>query len=196
MSSKKSDEDTKPKKGKGVVVKALIGICLIGAGGGAAFGMMQAGMFHQPEHKEEDNFPKLIRKGEEDPYAPASEKKKEGEGQMEIDGEGGSEYRTSYYSFQEPFTSNLKNSPALLQVDLAAATRRDGRVLIWIRKHELAIRSSLLVELADTPEDDVYSLEGKRRLQARLTAAINKVLETNEGFGGVDAVFFKTFIIQ
>ena len=115
---------------------------------------------------------------------------------MEIDGEGGSEYRTSYYSFQEPFTSNLKNSPALLQVDLAAATRRDGRVLIWIRKHELAIRSSLLVELADTPEDDVYSLEGKRRLQARLTAAINKVLETNEGFGGVDAVFFKTFIIQ
>ena len=195
MSSNSSEEDTKPKKGKGLIFKLLVGVCLIGAGGGAAFGMMQAGLFGETEHKEVDNFPKLIRKGEEDPYAPVS-KKKEGEELMEIDGEGGSEYRTSYYSFKEPFTSNLKDSPALLQVDLAASTRRDGRVLIWIRKHELAIRSSLLAVLADTPEEQVYTLEGKQLLQKRLTDAINKVLEKNEGFGGVDAVYFKTFIIQ
>jgi hypothetical protein len=30
--------------------------------------------------------------------------------------------------------------------------------------------------LADTPEEDVQSIEGKEKLQKRLTAAINKVL--------------------
>ncbi|MFN3457950.1 MAG: flagellar basal body-associated FliL family protein, partial [Novosphingobium sp.] len=29
-----------------------------------------------------------------------------------------------------------------------------------------------------------------------LTAAINKVLSENEGFGGVDNVYFKSFIVQ
>ena len=150
------------------------------------------------EEKKEDNKPKLIKKGEEDPYAPKAEGGKEGEGggAPEVEGEGGSEYRTAYYSFSEEFTSNLKQSNALVQVALACSTRRDGRVLMWIKKHELAIRSGLLEVLADTPEEDVTTLEGKERLQKRMTAAINKVLTQTEGFGGVDAVYFKSFIIQ
>ena len=104
--------------------------------------------------------------------------------------------RDSYYSFADDFTSNLKNSDALLQVSLACSTRRDGRVLLWLKKHELAVRSAILTVLADTPEGDVYLLEGKNRLQRRLTAAINKVLSDREGFGGVDAVYFRSFIIQ
>ncbi|MCB2060611.1 MAG: flagellar basal body-associated FliL family protein [Novosphingobium sp.] len=195
MSDNTSDEEVKPKKGKGLMMKLLLGVGLLGVGGGAAFGALQAGIIGHSEEAKEDNHPKLVRKGEEDPYAPKSEGK-EGEGAMEVDGEGGSEYRTSYYSFHEEFTSNLKNSPALLQVQLAASTRRDGRVLIWMKKHELAIRSTLLGVIADTTEDEVYTLEGKQRLQKRMTDAINKVLEKNEGFGGVDNVFFTTFIIQ
>jgi flagellar FliL protein len=149
------------------------------------------------EEKKEDNKPKLIKKGEEDPYAPKAEGGKEGEGGApEVEGEGGSEYRTAYYSFTEEFTSNLKQSSALVQVALACSTRRDGRVLMWIKKHELAIRSGMLEVLADTPEEDITTVEGKERLQKRLTAAINKVLTQTEGFGGVDAVYFKSFIIQ
>ena len=110
--------------------------------------------------------------------------------------EGGSEYRTAYYSFAEDFTSNLANSEALVQVSLAASTRRDGRVLMWMKKHELAIRSALLAVLAETPEEDVYSVDGKERLQKRLTAAINKVLTDTEGFGGVDAVYYKSLLVQ
>ncbi|MCB2075555.1 MAG: flagellar basal body-associated FliL family protein [Novosphingobium sp.] len=195
MSDNTAEGEVKPKKGKGMLMKILMGVGLLGVGGGAAFGALQAGIIGESKHVEEDNNPKLVRKGEEDPYAPKSEGK-EGEGAMEVDGEGGSEYRTSYYSFQQEFTSNLKNSPALLQVELAASTRRDGRVLIWMKKHELAIRSAMLSEIANTTEDEVYSLEGKQQLQKRLAGAINKVLEKNEGFGGVDNVFFTTFIIQ
>ena len=188
--------ESKPKKGKGILAKAMLGIILLGVGGGGAYGMMAAGIIGGGgAHEKEDNSPKLIRKGEEDPYAPKVEDK-EGAALADVHGDGGSKYRTSYYSFGDEFTSNLKNSDALIQVGLAASTRRDGRVLAWMKKHELAIRSGMLGVLADTPEEDVYSLQGKRRLQQRLTGAINQVLTENEGFGGVDNVYFKTFIIQ
>lgn len=198
MSSDKPEKEAKPKKGGGIMMKAVMALGLLGVGGGAAFGMMAAGVIGGGhEEKKEDNKPKLIRKGEEDPYAPKAEGGKEGEGAaQEVEGEGGSEYRTAYYSFSEEFTSNLKQSEALVQVSLACSTRRDGRVLMWIKKHELAIRSGMLEVLADTPEEDVTTVEGKERLQKRLTAAINKVLTQTEGFGGVDAVYFKSFIIQ
>ena len=201
MSSDKSDKDrdAKPKKGKGMVMKLLLGLGLVGAGGGGVFGMVQSGMIGgHGEAKKEDNHPKLIKKGDTDPYAPKAEAGKEGEGGglSDVEGEGGSEYRTAYYSFAEDFTSNLSNSQGLVQVSLAASTRRDGRVLMWMKKHELAIRSALLAVLAETPEEDVYTVAGKDKLQKRLTAAINKVLTDTEGFGGVDAVYYKSFLVQ
>jgi len=200
MSKDKAEKVPKPKGGgKGLLMKVLIGVGLLGAGGGGAFGLVQSGIIGGgggSEHKKEDNHPKLILKGEEDPFAPKAEGEKEGESAHDVDGEGGSKYRTSYYNFTEEFTSNLKNSDALVQTALAASTRRDGRVLMWMKKHELAIRSEVLTVISDTPEEDVYNAAGKDRLQKRLTAAINKVLTETEGFGGVDTVYFKAFIIQ
>ena len=197
MSSDQPDKEEKPKKGKSLMTKLLLGLGLIGAGGGGVFGLVQSGMIgHEGAAKKEDNHPKLIKKGEEDPYAPKGETK-EGEGaSAEVDGEGGSLYRTSYYNFTEDFTSNLKSSPVLVQASLAASTRRDGRVLLWLKKHELAVRSAMLAVLADTPEEDVDTMEGKDRIQQRLTAAINKVLTETEGFGGIDKVYFKAFLVQ
>jgi flagellar FliL protein len=192
--SKKDTAET-PKKGKGLFKKLIFGIVLLGAGGGTVFGLMASGLL-SPRHAEaKDRGPQLVLKGEEDPYAPPPKKGAE-EGVELVHGDGGSKYRTAYYTFDEDFTSNLKNTDALIQVSLAASTRRDGRVLMWLDEHKLAIRSKILVVLADTPEEDVYSPEGKRRLQARLTKAVNDVLIAQEGFGGVDDVFFRTFIVQ
>lgn len=67
---------------------------------------------------------------------------------------------------------------------------------MWLKKHELALRSEILEVLADTPEEEAFSAEGKERLQKRLTATINRVLTEREGFGGVDAVYFKSFLVQ
>ena len=134
-----------------------------------------------------------MRKGDSDPYALPDKKK---DAAAPVYGEGGSEFRTAYYSFSESFTSNLADSPSLIQVELAVSTQHDGRVIGWVQNHELAIRSAVLVQLASTPEADVYSVEGRKRLTDRLAKAINKVLEENEGFGGVDAVHFKGFLVQ
>ena len=42
----------------------------------------------------------------------------------------------------------------------------------------------------------MVSPEGKARFQKRMTDTINKVLTENEGFGGVENVYFKSFIVQ
>jgi flagellar FliL protein len=195
----KAEGDAVPakKRGKSLMVKLVLGFVLVGAGGGGTFMAVKAGMLgeHSEEKPKEKDLPKLLKKGDEDPYAVKAEGK-EGEGVAEIEGEGGSEYKTSYYNFTDDFTSNLRNSTALVQISLACSTRRDGRVLMWLKKHELAIRSAVLVVLADTPEEEVLTPEGKQRLAKRLTGAINQVLTDTEGFGGVDKVYFKSFLVQ
>ena len=187
------------KKGKGLLVKGLIGTVLIAAGGGGTYAFVESGMIGHGEEgakKKEKDEPKLVKKGDEDPYAPKIEAKEGEGGAEEVEGEGGSAYKTSYYNFTEDFTSNLRNSSALVQISLACSTRRDGRVLMWLKKHELAIRSEILVVLADTPEEDAFTPVGKEHLQKRLAATINKVLTDTEGFGGVDQVYFKSYLVQ
>jgi flagellar FliL protein len=193
-SDKDGDEGGKAK-GKGGLIKLVLGaVLLLGLGAGGAYGAFAMGVFGTAEAHKPDE-PKLVLKGEDDPYAPASGDKDKDAGKP-VYGEGGSKYRTAYYSFEESFTSNLADSPGLVQVELAVSTRHDGRVLQWVKNHELAIRSAILAQLAATSEAEVYDVEGKKRLAARLTKAVNGVLEANEGFGGVDAVHFRGFLVQ
>jgi len=198
MSAKPAtDDEAEPKKKKGKLGLILIAVAMLAIGGGGVFGLMAAGIIGgHGEEKKKPEGPQLVKKGEADPYAPPA---KEGEGEgggAEVESEGGDEYRTAYFTFTDDFTSNLKGSDSMVQASIACSTRRDGRVLQWLAKHELAIRSQLLGILADTPEDDATTVEGKDRLQKRMTAAINNVLIQKEGFGGVDAVYFRNFIVQ
>jgi flagellar FliL protein len=194
----KSDKDGEGggKSGKGGMIKIVLGaVLLLGLGAGGAYGAFAAGLFGGDAGHDEPDEPELVLKGEEDPYAvPGAEKEKDAA--APVYGEGGSKYRTAYYSFEESFTSNLADSPGLIQVELAVSTRRDGRVLQWVKNHELAIRSAILAQLAATTEAEVYDVEGKKRLGERLTKAVNGVLEENEGFGGIDAVHFRGFLVQ
>lgn len=181
---------------KGGVMKIAIGaVLLLGLGAGGAYGAFAMGLIPGTESKHEPDEPKLVLKGEEDPYAVAGAEK-EKEGGEPVYGEGGSKYRTVYYSFADSFTSNLADSAGLVQVELAVSTRRDGRVLQWVKTHELAIRSAILAQLAATTEAEAYSVDGKKRIALRLTKAVNQVLEEKEGFGGIDAVHFKGFLVQ
>jgi flagellar FliL protein len=183
-------------KGKGGIIKIALGaVLLLGVGAGGAYGAFAMGLFGAAGGPAEPDQPKLVLKGEEDPYTlPGAEKEKDAA--APVYGEGGSKYRTAYYSFADSFTSNLADSPGLVQVELAVSTRRDGRVLQWVKNHELAIRSAILAQLAATTEAEVYDVGGKDKLAKRLTKAVNDVLEENEGFGGIDAVHFRGFLVQ
>lgn len=192
MSDAKAEEGDDAKKGGGAM-KMIIGIVVaLGVGAGGAYGAFAAGLIGE-SGESGPNHPELVRKGDSDPYPGPGGESEDG---PVVYGEGGSEFRTAYYTFEDSFTSNLADSAGLIQVELAASTQRDGRVLQWIHNHQLAIRSAILIQLAATPEQELYSIEGKDALAKRLTAAINDVLEENEGFGGVENVHFKGLLVQ
>lgn len=192
MSDAKAEDDEGGKKGGGMM-KMIIGIVVaLAVGAGGAYGAFAAGLLGE-SGESGPNHPELVRKGDAEPYPLPGGDKEEG---AIVHGEGGNEFRTAYYTFEESFTSNLAGSPGLIQVELAASTQRDGRVLQWVDNHQLAIRSAILVQLAATPEADLYSVEGKEKLAKRLTGAINEVLEEKEGFGGVENIHFKGLLVQ
>lgn len=196
MAKGKDKSDTEGATPKGIALKIALGMVatlVIGAGG--TYGAFAAGLIGDGGKPAAPDVPKLVEKGTADPYAPPPSGK-EKDAPAAIYGEGGSQYRTVYYAFEEGFTSNLADTPALIQVELAVSTRRDGRVLQWVKTHEIAIRSAILAQLAATPEADVLDVAGKDRLAKRLTKTVNGVLEQNEGFGGIDAVHFRGFLVQ
>lgn len=184
-----------PKKKGGKLKLIIFSLVLLGAGGGGTYAAFATGMLGSHAAEKEDLNPKLLRKGDEDPYAVPGEEKDKNAAPV-VHGAGGGEYRTAYYNFTDEFTSNLADGTALVQVSLAASTHYDGRVLMWLAEHETAIRSRILTELAATNEADLASINGKEELQKRLTKAINQTLEQREGFGGVDNVYFRSFIVQ
>ena len=194
MSTQAQTTEETPKKKGGFVKLLLIGAVMLAAGGGGTYAAFATGMIGEAGEAKKDAGPQYVLKGEEDPYAPKSDKKDKGG--KAVHGSGGSKYRTAYYEFQEQFTSNLAGGANLVQISLAASTQKDGRVLMWIHDHELAIRSRILVELASTEMADIASAEGKAALQKRLAAAINEELIAHEGFGGVDNVYFRSLIVQ
>jgi len=106
MSADKEPKEKKKKKGSGLMLKLAIPVVLLGAGGGGMYGLFAAGIIGGGAHEKikEDNNPKLVRKGEEDPFAPKAEGGKEGEGAAaEVEGDGGSQYKTSYFTFSEEY---------------------------------------------------------------------------------------------
>ena len=188
--------DTQKRAGKGGFLKlALIGATLLAGTAGGAFALANFGIVGA-HAADEPHEPQMVRKGEDDPYPAVIEGLRAEAETALIHGEGGDHYRIAYFSFADEFTSNLKGSNALVQTTLAASTRRDGRVIMWLQQHELALRSRILIDLADTAEEELLTPQGKDRVQRRLTASINDVLSKAEGFGGVDQVYFRTLIIQ
>ena len=103
---------------------------------------------------------------------------------------------TSYYTFPDPLTSNLKGSRRYLQVQVGVSTQYDAQVITNVTTHTPALASDMLAVIADFTEEEVQGTEGRARLAEALKAAINKRLEKAEGFGGVEDVFFPSFVLQ
>jgi flagellar FliL protein len=180
------------KKGKKKLILIVVG-GLVLAGGGVAGGMVAAGMGLGGAHAGEpvDPYaPKLVlRDGQSaDPtvvHKPV--------GSFVPDPR---RYKASYYTMDQPFTSNLRDTDGIAQVSLGVSTFYDAKVLDGFKDNEMPIRSAVLETLANQDAFVLGTPEGKTALQARLRDAINKVLVEKTGYGGIDDVYFTSFIIQ
>jgi flagellar FliL protein len=103
---------------------------------------------------------------------------------------------TSYYEFPTPFTTNLKNSRKFIQAGLGIGTQYDASVIENLKKHELAVRSEVLLILADQSEADLVGIENRKKVQDKIREGINMILTERERFGGIENVFFTTLVMQ
>lgn len=183
-----------PKKKGGMKKMLVIGVgVLVLIGGGIGAGLYAAGSGlvggkHGPV--EDPNKPKLVLK--EGAHGPTYMAGK-GDGAEKYDR---TKYKSTYYTMEQPFTSNLRDSDGFMQLGIGVATYYDQRVLDRIKEDEMPIRSAVLMTLANQDGFVISTPEGKKQLQDELKGAINQVLISKEGFGGVDSVYFTSFIIQ
>ena len=95
-----------------------------------------------------------------------------------------------------PFTSNLRDTDGYLQMGLGVSTFYDQKVIDHLKNSEMPVRSAVLEVLAQQTAESLNTPQGKNALRQQIKQAINRVLLQREGFGGVDDVYFTSFIIQ
>lgn len=189
-------ENGRSKKGDqikrvGVVIVLLAGL----GGGGMVTGYFAANGFQAvPSFTEDAGKPELVVREGQSTSMPAAMASQRRAPQTERFKE--SAYKATYYPIETPFTSNLKGSDNFVQLSVSVATYYDQEVLDHIRNHETAIRSAILMALAEQELGPLGTQQGKRALQKLLTDAVNKVLIEKTGFGGVNDVYFTSFVVQ
>ncbi|MDB5694832.1 MAG: flagellar basal body protein FliL [Sphingomonas bacterium] len=196
MANTDAKTDAPKKKGKKKLI-VMAAAMLVLVGGGVAGGLYAAGAGDGSEHA----GPRLVPKSEQTKGVPREGQAEEagasgGVGKPTPEGQGGDPYASNYYSFEKEFTSNLRDSVHFVQVGVAVSTPYDETVVENLKTNEIAVRSAVLMALGDTTEEQIFTSEGKRELQKRLTAAINATLKQKEGFGGIGNTYFTSFVVQ
>jgi len=185
------EEEPKGGKIKKILLVFTTILLLLGIGGTGGF--FASGILNQQTDVAPDpNKPKLVFKDGSDPLeTPAIDSEERVKAQIDH-----SSLKATYYPIEVPFTSNLKNSNSFAQLSLAVSTYYDERVVENIQDHETAIRSSILMTIAEQDSEGLSTQEGKKVLQGLLATSINDVLKEKSGFGGVDNVYFTSFVVQ
>lgn len=198
MAPKTIDPNAEPKKGKGIMgllMNLIMAIVLVAAGFGAGFFY-----FANPLTPSED----LLRLIE--PAAAGGEEASAEEGAAAHGEEAPhkvpkpvpeeEKFQTSYYTFADPITSNLRDSQRFLQIQIGVSTQYDPSVVANVEAHKLALQSDMLAVISTFSEADIDGPDGRALLGRALRDAINARLEKAEGFGGIEDVFFPSFMIQ
>jgi len=186
---KMSDEAAAPKKGgkmKKIILFAILPLVLIGGGVGA--GVFASGKFgsHESGPQADPNRPKLVLKeGEKGPtdLAPGQQPNP-------------AIYKSTYVPMDQAFTSNLRDTDGYLQIGVGVSTFYDQKVTDHLKDNDMAVRSAVLEVLAQQSAETLNTPQGKATLRKQLKIAINNVLLARDGFGGIDDVYFTSFIIQ
>ena len=191
-------DDAKPaapkKSGKMKKLVMIGGGALLLLGGGGAAGMYAGGKLGgggSHEKKEDPNQPKLVLKEGEHAPTPAAGHGAGGEGVADPE-----LYKATYYPLEQNFTSNLVDTNGFAQIGIGVSTYYDEKVLENLKEQDMPVRSAILLTLADQEAEVLSTPDGKKMLQKKLKLAINDVLKQKTGFGGIDDVYFTSFIIS
>lgn len=105
-------------------------------------------------------------------------------------------FENHYLELERDMLANLTNSRKVIQVQLAVMTHYDERVFKNVKKHEVALRSAALDVMRQVTEADLAGKEFRKDLAEKIRTELNAVLEKYEDFGGIEEVYFTSFVVQ
>ena len=105
-------------------------------------------------------------------------------------------FENHYMEIEKDMLANLTNSRKVIQVQLAIMTHYDERVFKNVKKHEFALRSAALDVMRQTTEDQLGQPDFRKTLAEKIRLELNAVLEKFEDFGGIEEVYFTSFVVQ
>lgn len=105
-------------------------------------------------------------------------------------------FENSYMELEKPLVSNLTGTRKVIQVSLSIMTHYDERVFKNVKKHEPALRSAALDAMRQSTEADLSAPDFRKNLAAKIRDDMNAVLSKYEDFGGIEEVFFTSFVVQ
>jgi len=105
-------------------------------------------------------------------------------------------FENHYMELEKDLVANLTNSRKVIQVKLAVMTHYDERVFKNVKKHEFALRSTALDVMRLTTDADLSQTDFRKKMAEKIRLEFNAVLEKYEDFGGIEEVFFTSFVVQ
>ncbi len=105
-------------------------------------------------------------------------------------------FENTYLEIDKEFMTNITNSKKIMVVKVAVMTHYDSRVFDNVKKHEFAIRSAVLDVMRQSTEADVAKPDFRVDLAAKIKVVMNEMLMKYEDFGGIEDVFFTSFVMQ
>ncbi|WP_408598810.1 flagellar basal body-associated protein FliL [Limnohabitans sp.] len=180
-----------PKKKKPILLIAVIALSVILLIVSVVFGtLFMSGYFaHKSEaaaHEKVDELDKAAEEARAMPEGP-SKVKKEAEA---------TRFENTYLQIDKEFMTNITNSKKVMVVQIAVMTHYDARVFDNVKKHEFAIRSAILDVMRQSTEADTAKGNFRTELAAKIKDVMNEMLMKYEDFGGIEDVFFTSFVMQ
>jgi flagellar FliL protein len=128
--------------------------------------------------------------------AAASKAKVEAPSKIKKEAPEATRFEKNYLQLDKELMTNITGSKKVMVVQVALMTHYDTRVFDNVKKHEFALRSAMLDVMRQTTEADVAKPDFRKELAAKLKTEVNELLEKFEDFGGIEDVFFTSFVMQ
>jgi len=180
-----------PKKKKPILLIALIAISTILLLVVVVFSTLYFSGFF--EHKSEAAAHEKV--DELDKEAEAAKATPDGPDKVTKDSVN-TRFENTYLQIDKEFMTNLTASKKVMVVQIAVMTHYDNRVFDNVKKHEFAIRSGILDVMRQTTEAEASRPDFRSELSAKIKVVMNDILMKYEDFGGIEDVFFTSFVMQ
>ena len=174
-----------------IIIIAVVAILLLA---GTAVGtLFVTGFFDKKDSSAAEEALKNLEKGATESKAAASDAtpQKVAKESPELQ-----RFENSYMELEKPLVSNLTNTRKVIQLNLAIMPHYDERVFKNAKKHEFALRSVALDVMRQMTEADLSKPEFRKELAAKIREEMNAVLQKYEDFGGIEEVYFTSFVVQ